>query len=230
MIAGILHRIVENIGNSGAQIFGIAADFRTAAIQRGPIAKRTGLKMMAGAGTFHAVFNQLCEVHTDGLSFGARPSSLQDFLDGTHQPVRIFEHEMVEIPTLCVVQVHLLAFQRLQVQANGCDGRFQFVSDGVDEAIVLLVASDFADEKAGVEDEAGGNGYKEDDPEKNANFLTPVEDDPAKANRADDRGQHHAKRQKEYDFAATANAHAEILARGSMRQKRTWMPEFDNDI
>jgi len=174
---------------------------------------------MTGTGAFHAVFNQLREVHTDDLSFGAGLARLQDFLDGAHQAVGVLEHEMVKIAALRFVHLHLLAFQRLQVQADGCNGRFELMSDGVNEAVVLLVTANFADEKAGVEDEAGGNGSKEDDPEKNANFLSPVEDDPAKANRADDRGQRYPEGEKEYDFAAPANAHGKILARESMRQK-----------
>lgn len=99
------------------------------------------------------------------------------------------------------------------MKADGRNGSFQFVSNGIDKAIVLFVAANFANQKSGVEYEAGSDRAKKDDPEKNLNIMLPIQNDPAEADGNCNRGQHHPERKKENEFAAPAYAHAEILAR-----------------
>ena len=71
------------------------------------------------------------------------------------------------------------------------------MGDGVDEAVVLLVAANFAHQKDRIEDEAGDDGAEKDDAEENLDAFAPVEDDPAAADRNGHRGQANAKREKE---------------------------------
>jgi hypothetical protein len=122
--------------------------------------------------------------------------------------------------SLDIVDILLPAFQCLKVKANGCNGSFQFVSNGVNETIVLLVTPNFADKKTGIEYQTGSNGAKKNDSEENLKIMLPIENDPAKTDRHRNRGQDYPEGKKESDFAAPANAHAEILARESeSRQK-----------
>src|SRR4051812_23803201 len=76
VVARILHRVIQNVGDGGAQIFGIAGHSRTAAVQRRLIPDCVWLKVMAGARAFDAVFHQLRKVYRDALSFAASFSRL----------------------------------------------------------------------------------------------------------------------------------------------------------
>jgi len=53
------------------------------------------------------------------------------------------------------------------------------VCDGIDEAVVMFIPADFANEEARVENQANNNREKSSKAEENQNALTPVEDDPA---------------------------------------------------
>ena len=217
VVARILHRIIQNVRHRSAQIFGIAADFRVTAVQRRLVTQLTGLQVMAGTGALHTLFNQLGKIQADVLPFASRLACFQDFINRAHQTISVFEHEPVEVTALDFVNMGL-TLEGLKMKANGGNGRLQFMSDGVDETVVLLIAPDLSDQKTGVEDEARGDCAEEDDPEKDANTFAPIEDDPAKADRDRDRSQDDSEGEKEYDFAAPANPHAEILTRETTAQ------------
>jgi hypothetical protein len=82
-----------------------------------------------------------------------RLTRFQDLFHGVQQAVGIEQHELVELAPLRFF--HLAPLQGFEVEADGGDRRLQFVGDGVDEAVVLLVAANFADQKNRIEDEAG---------------------------------------------------------------------------
>ena len=87
------------------------------------------------------------------------------------------------------------------------------MGDGVDEAVVLLVAADFADQKNRIEDEAGDDGAKKNDAQKDLDALAPVEDDPAAADRTGQRRQANAQREEKINRLLPADdAHREIVA------------------
>jgi hypothetical protein len=169
--------------------------------------------MMAGAGALHTVFDELSEIDANGLAFAAGLPCFQDFLYRSHQAVSIFEHEPVEVAPLCVIDMGLAALEGLQVQADGCNGSFQFMSDGVNKAIVLFIAANFANQKTGIENQTGRNRTKKDDPEKDFDIVLPIQNDPAETDGNRNCGQHYPESEKESDFAAPANPHAQILAR-----------------
>ncbi len=86
------------------------------------------------------------------------------------------------------------------------------MGDGIDEAVVLLVATDLPHQKAGVENQPGGNRSKEDDAEKNLEAFAPVENDPAKSDCHRNRRQAHSEREKEnYRATAAGDPHGQIL-------------------
>ena len=70
------------------------------------------------------------------------------------------------------------------METNGGDRSLELVGDGIDKTVVLLVLADFADQKAGIQDQTGDNRPEEDDPKQDLDALAPVDDDPAKTDSA----------------------------------------------
>src|SRR5215510_688168 len=99
----------------------------------------------------------------DYLRLLTRGAGLEYLIDGAVQPFGVGEHDIVKAAALVVSQRARL--QRFQVQPDRRDRRFQLVSDRVDEGVVLLVASDFENEKDGVDDETGDDHAERDDAE-----------------------------------------------------------------
>ena len=85
--------------------------------------------------------------------------------------------------------------------------------DRVDEAVVLLVATNLTHQENCVEDEASGDSPKKNDAQKNFNASAPVENDPAAADSDSNRRQANAKCQEKIDCLLPADdAHREIVA------------------
>ena len=84
---------------------------------------------------------------------GAEFAGLEDLLDGAEQAVGVGEHDLVELLALGFGDV--AALKGFEVEADGGDGSFELVGDGVEEGVLALVAADFADQEDGVEDDAG---------------------------------------------------------------------------
>src|SRR5579864_5024233 len=107
------------------------------------------------------------------------------------------------------------------MQADRRDRCLQLVRDGVDEAVMLLVAPDFAHKKDGIQDHASDDQRKEDDAEEQQHAFAPVEDDPSDVERDGQGDQTNAQAQKEDDRPASArNAHGVALI--LTRKKPTW--------
>src|SRR6185437_11770761 len=119
-------------------------------------------------------FDELREIKVDALrSACACFAGLQDLFDGAHQTVGVLEHQLIKAAALGFINLRFAALEGLQVQADGGDGSFQLVGDGIDEAVMLLVAANLADQKTGVENEAGGDSAEKDDAEKDLNVVLP---------------------------------------------------------
>src|SRR5689334_22002150 len=164
--------------------------------------------MMAGAGEFDTVADQCRQVKlsTRPELFMSGLAGFEHLLDGAQQAIGVVDHEAVEIRALGFV--HLAALQSLQVETDGSDGGFKFVSDGVDETVMLLVAADFTNQEAGVQDDAGGDGGEENEGQKNLNIGAPVQNNPSATDSDGDPGQDDAQGEEEEDrFAATSDAH-----------------------
>ena len=148
---------------------------------------------MAGASHVHALANQTAEVHGDApvLPLVAGFSGLEHLVYGAHQAIGIVQHEAIELAALGFV--HVAVLQGLQIEPDGSDGRLQFVGDGIDEAVVLFVAANFAHQEAGVHDHPGDQQGEEDYAQKEQYAFAPVEDDPADVQA--DRQQHQANAQ-----------------------------------
>src|ERR1019366_7595281 len=138
-------------------------------------------------------------------------ASLQHLFHGAHEALGVDEHRLVKLAAL--ILVHFALLQRFQIETNGGDRSLELVSNGIDEAVVLLVAPDFAHQKDGIENESGDNGAKEDDAENDFDAFAPVEDDPAAAHGKGDRSQNHSEAEEERNrFAPAGNSHRKIVA------------------
>ena len=92
------------------------------------------------------------------------------------QALGIEQHQLVELPPLRFS--HLASLQSLKVQPDGRDRRLQFMGDRVDEAVVLLVAANFPDQKNRIEDQPHNDDEKKYGAEKKLQTFAPVQDDP----------------------------------------------------
>src|SRR5215813_2335547 len=102
--------------------------------------------------------------------------------------------------------------QRLEVQTNRRDRSLQFVGDGIDEAVVLLIAPNFPDEEKSVQDKTSRDSPKKNDSQGNLQAFAPVENNPSKTNCNSNGRKEHAERQEEENRLATARyLHAIIL-------------------
>src|SRR4051794_39454887 len=115
---------------------------------------------MTGTSNLHATFHEGVEIHFNQMFLASGSlAGLKHLFDCVHQTIGIFEHETVKLSSLPILKFPPL--QRLQVQSQRSDWSFQLVGDRVDEAVMLLVLADFADQKAGVQDESGDDGAEE---------------------------------------------------------------------
>ena len=103
---------------------------------------------MSDACQVHALANQVVEFEREPLC-GALPLSsfarFQNLLNGVQQALGVEQHGLIELAPL--FHVHFASLQSLEIEPDGCDGRLQFMCDRVDEAVVLFIAADFADQK-----------------------------------------------------------------------------------
>ena len=97
-----------------------------------------------------------------GSAAGAEFAGFEDLLDGGEQAVGIRAHGAVELLALLFGKGS--AFEGVEVEAQGGYGGFEFVGYGVEEAVLALIAADFAKKKDGVEDNAGNEDGEKDDP------------------------------------------------------------------
>ncbi len=86
----------------------------------------------------------------------------QDLFDGRQQAVAILQHDAVEL--LALGFIHRARLQRFEIQPDGGDRSFQFMCDGVDEGVVLLIAADFADQEDGIQHDAADDHRQQQDP------------------------------------------------------------------
>ena len=102
---------------------------------------------------------------------------------------------LIELTTLRFGNIALL--QRFKVKADGGDRGLQLVRDGVEKAVLLLVAADFAHQEDGVQDDAGDDESEEQDAQDEGNDFAPVEHDPTDIEHQRYNGDEHAERNGE---------------------------------
>ena len=63
VLAGIFDGVVEQVGNGGAKLFGIALYFYAGAVFRFLVVQRAGQQMVPRAGKFDAIADQVSEIN-----------------------------------------------------------------------------------------------------------------------------------------------------------------------
>ncbi len=115
-----------------------------------------GRQVMADARKLDGFAHEFREIQLHVVALAAAVTGFAGFehlLDGSEEAIGIEEHQIIKLLPLRLV--YFAALHRFQIQADGGDRGFQFVRYGVDEAVVLFVAADFADEEDGVENHSG---------------------------------------------------------------------------
>ncbi len=162
----------------------------------------------------------------------AHAAGAQHLLDGGQQPVAVVQHDAVEL--LALGLVHGAGLQGFQIQADGGDGSFQFVGDGVDEGVVLLVAADFAHQKDGIQHDAAADHQHQQDPEHQQDAVPPVQQEVADVEnsrteisptpRAMKNGDRFAAPGEFHDFQLSAPRRAAGISRATLRLLRVRTP------
>src|SRR5215469_1219177 len=183
--ARILDGVVEHVRDGRAQLRCVAAHDRSAAVHRFDIFEGVDAQVVARARNFDAFLRQRSEIYVAAngcLRLVRNLSGLQYLIDRFEETVGVAQHEPVKI--LALRLVYVTSLQRLEIQPDRRDGRFQFVCDSVDETVVLLVAAQLANQEARVENHS--------------------QDDPADVQRNGQRYQAYAEDDKERDRLSPA--------------------------
>ncbi len=163
--------------------------------------------MVAQEGDADALADELLEIDEGAVLLAvalAELASLEDLLDGAEEAVGVGEHDAVELLALGLVDG--TALEGFEVEADGGDGGFELVGDGVEKGVLALVAADLAKKEDGDEDDAGDEDGEEDDAEDERGDAALVggDDDPADIEGDGDADEQDAERNKEGDGSAAS--------------------------
>jgi len=175
----VLDGVVEDVDDGGAEVFGDAHRVEADGTRNGLEDDAAGGEMVALQGDGDAIFDEGPEVDDGAVLLAvalAKLPGFEDLLDGGEEPVGVGEHDLVEL--LFLFFRCCPALEGLEVEADAGDGGLELVSDGVEEGVLPLVATDLADEEDGVENDAGDEGHEEDDAEDGEGEGALVEEDP----------------------------------------------------
>src|ERR1700676_400401 len=123
-----------------------------------------------------------------------RLPGFKNLLDRANEPVRILEHDSIEVVALLFAD--LPVFQRFQIQANGGDRRLKFVCYCIQETVLLIVFVYFSNQENGVNNDSRDDQSKKDDPQNEGNNLSPVDYNPGDVKRYRQPDQDGAQRHK----------------------------------
>jgi Cu/Ag efflux protein CusF len=173
--------------------------------------------MVQNAGTRHAFADQLGKLHWCEMRLpagGAQAAGTQNLFDRPKQAITVGENDPVKLISFCLIDSPRL--QRFHIQPDGRYRCLQLVRNGIDECVVLGVPVDLANQKCGVQNDAGNDQRRKKNTEKQEDARSPVEQDPPDIKKNCDQNQAGAERNEECDRfpAAGANSyHATSLTR-----------------
>jgi len=194
-VGGIFHGVVEEIEDSGAKVFAVGEDEEADAawdVFEGDV---FGLEVVAEKDSGDAIGDEGMELDAgallDALALAELPG-LEHGFDGGEEAVAVLAHDGVE--ALALLLVDGVALQGFEIEADAGDGGFEFVCDSLEERVLALVASDFADEEDGVDDDAGDEDGEEEDTEEVDGEAAAVVVDPGDVEDDRESGETHAER------------------------------------
>ena len=177
---GIFDGVVEDVEDGSAKVFGDDADVEADVAGDGGELDGVGGEVVALEGDGDAFGDERGEFEGGAVAVAAAVAEFagfEDLLDSAEESVGVGEHDAVELLALRLGD--FAALEGFEVEADGGDGGFELVGDGVEEGVLALIAADFADKEDGIEDDAGGEQGEEDDAEDEQDEAAFVEDDPA---------------------------------------------------
>jgi hypothetical protein len=177
-VGRVLDGVFEEVEDGGANVLGDGADVEADVAWDGGELDGFGGEVVAQKGDGDAVGDQRSEFD-EGAVLGtacAEFAGLEDLLNGGEETVGVGQHDLVELLALGLGDG--VALEGLEVEADGCDGGFELVGDGVEEGVLPLVAADLADQEDGVENDAGGKQAEEDEAKDYESETALVDDDP----------------------------------------------------
>jgi len=178
-VGGVFDGVVEDVEDGGAEVFCNDADVEADCAGYGSELDCLGGQVVALEGDGDTVGDEGGEFEEGAVlvaAAGAKFAGFENLLDGRVEAVGIGEHDFVEL--LALRFRDFAALEGFEVEADGGDGGFKLVGDGVEEGILALVAADFADQEDGVEDDSGDQQSEEDDAEDDKQEAALVDDDP----------------------------------------------------
>jgi hypothetical protein len=154
-VGGVLNGVVEEVEDSGAEVFGDGADVKAHVAWGGSKLNGFRREVVAQECDDDAVCDQRSEFEECAIAGAAGTdfAGLENLLDGGEQAVGVGQHDLVELRALDLGDFALL--QGLEIEADGGDGGLELMGDGVEEGVLTLVAADLADQEDGVEDDSG---------------------------------------------------------------------------
>lgn len=140
-------------------------------------------------------FAEIEFIKIEPSSFFTRPACLQNLLHRQQEPIVVSAHYLVEFPPL--FRLYITGEERVEVEFDRCNWRFKLVRYGVQEGVVLFVASDLTKQKDRVQRQTRDDQGKKDDAEDQQRDLADVQQDPPDIQRDSDDEQTDAKDQEE---------------------------------
>ena len=171
--------VVEKIEHGGAEIFGDALDMEPNCAGHGLKDNAVGWKVVSLESDVDTLGDQDSKVDESAVLLAmllAKLPGFQNLFDGGEEPVRVGEHDGVELLALSLID--RAALEGLEVETDTGNRGLELVCDGVEEGVLALIASNLADKEDGIEHDAGDKKREEDDAEDGKGDGALVDDDP----------------------------------------------------
>jgi len=133
----------------------------------------------------------------------AELAGLEDGFYGGEKAVGVRTHNGIEALTLRFIAG--VAGERVQIKTDAGDGSLELVGHGVEERILALVATDFANKEDGVEHDAGDEDQEKNDPDEVDGKAPAREMDPRNVQVDEQTDQAHAHNDEERCGSAAAS-------------------------
>jgi len=206
---GVFHRVIEQVEDGGAEVLDVSEDEEADAagdVYEGDV---FWLEVMAEEHGGDALGDEGMEFDAGALLDALALAELAGLEDGFYsgeEAVAVLAHDGVE--ALALLLVAGMALQGFEVEADAGDGGFEFVGDGFEEGVLALIATDFADQEDGVDDDAGDEDGEENDAEKVDGEAAAVVVNPGDVEDDGQGGETHAERdEKRSGSAAPGEVH-----------------------
>ena len=163
-VGRVLHRIVEEVEDRCAEVFRMAEGEEADVSGDGLDGDGFFGEVIATEDGADALLEEGLELDAGALRGAgalAEFSGLEDLLDRGEEAVGVGAHDAVEVCTLLVADG--TALEGVQIEADAGERGLELVGDGVEEAVLAVVAADLAEEEDGVEDDTGDQDAEEQD-------------------------------------------------------------------